>query len=36
MNLVQQDKTVEKWGKKHFLFPMQEMGVKTQNSGPHL
>jgi hypothetical protein len=22
--------------KKHFLLPIQEMGVKTQNGGPHL
>jgi hypothetical protein len=21
---------------KHFLFPMQEMRVQTQNGGPHL
>jgi hypothetical protein len=21
---------------KHFLFPMQEMGAKTQNGGPQL
>jgi hypothetical protein len=35
--LLQQDKSGEKWKKeKHFLILMQEMGVKSQNGGPHL